>query len=202
MVLPAVVDAVMPGTAEQAELDAMASLIAEFDAAVDARKIDYLKHRYAGFNRKESGTIAGVKTATVHKWLKEDPRVARYDELVTTGKRKDLRKDVLQEEWYKNFHLVMVKDNYVLRKAHGMLEEPYLEVDSNGKYHTKMGSPPMTKDDWGYYSQMRKMYTPDNWASIEKALAGKGTEFNIHELILNMGQNQQINVGGNGNTEH
>lgn len=191
----AVIDAISPANPEQGEGDAFTSLIAEFnDVGQDARKIDYLKHRYAGFNRKESATITGVKLSTVNQWIKNDPRVARFDQLVTTGKRRELRKDVLQEEWYRNFYLVLQRDGYVLKKVHGLLEEPYLEIDGNGKQHTRTGSPPMTKQDWDYYSQMRKMYTPDAWSSIEKVISGQGGTFNINEFILNMGQNQQINL--------
>ena len=182
----AVIDAISPANPEQGEGDAFTSLIAEFDdVGQDARKIDYLKHRYAGFNRKESATITGVKLSTANQWIKNDPRVARFDQLVTTGKRRELRKDVLQEEWYRNFYLVLQRDGYVL------------------KQHTRMGSPPMTKQDWDYYSQMRKMYTPDAWSSIEKVISGQGGTFNINEFILNMGQNQQINIppGTNGQTD-
>lgn len=200
----AVIDSISPANPEQGEGDAFTSLIAEFDdVGQDARKIDYLKHRYAGFNRKESATLAGVKLFTSNRWIKDDPRVARFDELVTTGKRRELRKEVLQEEWYRNFYRVLLRDGYVLKKVHGMLEEPYLEIDINGKQHTRMGSPPMTKQDWDYYSQMRKMYTPDAWSSIEKVISGQGGTFNINEFILNMGQNQQINLppGTNGQAD-
>ena len=52
----------------------------------------------------------------------------------------------------------------------------------------------MQKEDWDYYAQMRKMYTPEAWASIEKAMAGQVTTFNIAEFVLNMGHNQQVNL--------
>jgi hypothetical protein len=188
--------AIAPAGPEQAEYEALTSLIAEFDDAADARKIDYLKHRYAGFNRKESATLAGVKLPTSNKWLKEDPRVARFDELVSTGKRRELRKDVLQEEWFRNFALVMKRDAYILKKVHGLLEERVLDIDIHGARAWRTGSPMMTKSDWDEYTHMRKMYTPDAWASIEKAISGKGIEFNIAEFVLNMPNNQQINIQG------
>ena len=191
----AIIEALTPANPVDAENDAFQSLVAEFDSEQDARKIDYLKHRYAGFTRKESATITGVKASTANKWIKEDPRVARFDELVSTGKRKELRKDVLQEEWFKNFYLVIKKDAYIIRKAHGLLEEPYLEIKADGTRVQKMGSPSMLKADWDYFAQMRKMYTPDAWASIEKVISGQGGQFNIDQFVLNLAQNQQINVG-------
>ncbi len=197
-----ILDALAPANPVEAENDAFISLVAEFDAEQDARKIDYLKHRYAGFSRKESATITGVKVSTANKWIKEDSRVARFDELVSTGKRKELRKDVLQEEWYKNFYLVIKKDAYIIRKAHGLLEEPYLEVKADGTRVTKMGSPSMLKSDWDYWAQMRKMYTPDAWANIEKVISGKGGTFNIDEFVINLAQNQQVNVNAPTHSEN
>ena len=184
---------IAPAGPEQAENDAFASLIAEFDNANDARKIDYLKHRYAGFGKKDSATLAGVKLATANKWIKEDPRVTHFDNQVSTGKRKELRKDVLQEEWFRNFHLVIERDAYILRKVHGLLEEPFLDINMAGEQVTRTGSPPMTKRDWDYYSQMRKMYTPDAWASIEKVISGQGNVFNIAEFVLDLSNKTQIN---------
>ena len=194
MQMPAVIDALTPRDAIQDENQTLTALLAEFDSdGHDARKVDYLRHRYAGFNRKESGTIAGVKRATVSKWLKEDPRVASMDLVVGTGQRRELRREVLQEEWFRNFYLVLQRDSYVLKKVHGLLEESYLEVCSNGKLKRKIGSPPMLKADWDYYAQMRKMYNPDAWASIEKAISTNNGQFDIANLILNL--NQQINIG-------
>jgi len=191
------IDSLSPTTVQDEENQSLSSLMCEFDSdGQDARKIDYIRSRYAGFSRKEAGALAGVKIHTVNKWLKEDPRVTRMDTMVSTGQRKGLRKEVLQEGWYKNFYLVLQRDAYVLKKVHGILEEPYLEVDGHGRLVTKNGSPPMTKQDWDYYGQMRKMYSPDAWSSIEKALTSQSDTFNIEKLILNMAQNQQVNTGG------
>lgn len=185
-----------PVDAPKAETQALTVLLEEFDLdGRDAAKMSYLKHRYAGFNRKEAGTMAGVRISTVNKWLKEDLRVSRMDNTMSTGSRKDLRKEVLEEEWFRNFYLVLQRDAYVLKKVHGLLEEPYLEMTGSGARITKLGSPPMQKQDWDYFAQMRKMYTPDAWASIEKAITGPGTSFNIAELVLNMQQNNQVVVG-------
>ena len=184
-----------PDTSIQAENQALTVMLEEFDLdGRDAAKISYLRNRYAGFNRKEAGTLAGVRISTVNKWLKLDPRVARLDNTLSTGKRQEFRKEVLREEWFRNFYLVLQRDAYVLKKVHGLLEEPYLEMNSKGQYVHKLGSPPMLKQDWDYFGQMRKMYTPDAWASIEKALAGPGTSFNIAELILNLQQNNQLSI--------
>tara|TARA_Y100000310_G_scaffold328215_1_gene396003 strand:- start:34759 stop:35361 length:603 start_codon:yes stop_codon:yes gene_type:complete len=184
-----------PTDSVQAETQALTVLLEEFDLdGRDAAKVDYLKNRYAGFNRKEAGTLAGVRISTVNKWLKLDPRVSRMDATLATGQRKEFRKEVLQEEWFRNFYLVLQRDAYVLKKVHGLLEEPYLEMTGNGQRIRKLGSPPMLKQDWDYYGQMRKMYTPDAWASIEKAISGPGTSFNISEFILNLGHTQQVNI--------
>ena len=184
-----------PDTSIQAENQALTVMLEEFDLdGRDAAKISYLRNRYAGFNRKEAGTLAGVRISTVNKWLKLDPRVARLDNTLSTGKRQEFRKEVLREEWFRNFYLVLQRDAYVLKKVHGLLEEPYLEMNGKGQYVHKLGSPPMLKQDWDYFGQMRKMYTPDAWASIEKALAGPGTSFNIAELILNLQQNNQLSI--------
>ena len=109
-----ITSAVTPVNDAGAENDALVSLMAEFSESGDTTKVSYLKHRYAGFTRKEAATLAGVKITTTNKWLKEDSRVAHFDNLVSTGKRRELRKDVLQEEWFRNFYLVLERDKYIL----------------------------------------------------------------------------------------
>ncbi len=187
--MPALIDALAPDDSIQDENRTLTALLSEFDPdGLDARKVDYLRHRYAGFNRKESGTIAGVKIVTVNKWLKEDPRVARMDAVVGTGQRRELRREIFQEEWFRNFYLVLQRDSYVLRKVHGLLEERVLETNSRGELVSSVGSPPMVKADWDYFAQMRKMYTPESWAAIEKAISGQSGQFNISTLILQLNQ--------------
>mgnify|MGYP004448955605 CR=1 FL=1 len=186
-----------PNSPEQSENEALVSMLEEFSPdGADARKVDFLRGRYAGFRRKEAAKLAGVSLSTANKWIKEDNRVARYDDVVSTGKRREFRKEVLQEEWFRNFWLVLQRDAYILKKAHGLLEEPYLEVTANGSHVRKVGSPAMRKEDWDYYGQMRKMYTPDAWSSIEKVISGQHGQFNIAEFVLNLAQNQQVNIGG------
>lgn len=185
-----------PANPEQAESTALMAMMTEFSGAgVDIRKLDYLKNRYAGFGQREAAKLSGVTTPTVNKWMKEDPRVAHYDGEVSTGSRKELRKEVLQGEWFRNFWLVLKRDQYILSKVHGLLDEPFLEVTADGRHITKRGSPSMRKEDWDYFSQMRKMYTPESWASIEKVISGNTGQFNIAEFVLNMASNQQIIVG-------
>ena len=55
----------------------------------------------------------------------------------------------------------------------------------------------MTPQDWDEYKGMRKMYTPEAWAQIEKAIAGEGSTFNIAEFVLDMSQKHtQVNIAG------
>jgi len=192
------INALAPADTTQDENQTLTAMLSEFDSdGPDAKKVDYLRHRYAGFNRKESGALAGIKIATVNKWLKEDTRVANMDLVVSTGQRRELRREVLQEEWFRNFYLVLQRDAYILKKVHGLIDnEPYLDVNSKGELVRKTGSPPMVKADWDYFSQMRKMYNPEAWASIEKAISTKDGSFDISNLILNL--NQQVNNYGAG----
>jgi hypothetical protein len=181
------------GSPAQAESNALMSMLTEFSGVgTDTRKLDYLKNRYAGFGQREAAKLSGVTLPTVNKWRKDDPRVAHYDDEVTTGSRKELRKEVLQGEWFRNFWLVLKRDQYILSKVHGLLNEPYLEVTADGHHIRKMGSPSMRKEDWEYFSQMRKMYTPDAWASIEKVIGGGSGQFDIAQFVLNMANNQII----------
>ena len=187
----------LPTPGPESETQALESILRGFDAdGQDKRKVDYIRHRYAGFTRKESGMLAGVTITTVNKWLKEDPRTKEADLIVSTGQRQGLRREVMQEEWFRNFYLVLQRDAYLLKKAHGLLEEQVLERNSKGQLVRKLGSPPMQKQDWDYFSQMRKMYTPDAWGAIEKAISNQGVQFNVAEFILNLAQTQQVNMNG------
>ena len=189
-------DTVTPASPEKAETIALGTVMGEFTTnGADPQKIEYLQHRYAGFNMKDSGTLAKVSIRTINKWIRDDPRVERFDKMVTSGERKGLRKSVLEEDWYRNYYLIMQRDAYIARKAMGLLEEPVLEYDANGGLtKTTTGSPPMTKEDWNYFGQMRKMYTPEAWSTIEKVISGQSEGFNISKFVFeNMGH-VQVNI--------
>ena len=185
------INTLTPVDSTQDENQTLTAMLSEFDGdGKDAEKVDYLKHRYAGFNRKESATLAGRTITTINKWLKEDSRVASMDLIVGTGQRREFRREVLTEEWFRNFYLVLQRDGYILKKVHGLLYEEILETSTTSAsgYKKGMGSPPMQKADWDYFAQMRKMYTPDAWASIEKAISKDSGQVDITSLILNLTQ--------------
>ncbi len=180
----------MPANPEQAELQALGALIADFEGdGQDSKKLEYLKHRYAGFRRSEAAVLTDVKLSTINRWIKNDPRVAHFDNLVSTGNRRELRKEVLEEEWYRNFHLVILQDAHILKKASGLLEEEVTEILPNGKTRRVTICPPMTKADWDRFGQMRKMYNMDAWATIEKVVKGEDKNFNIASVIMNIQNN-------------
>ena len=194
-IAPAVLDELTPASPEESELEALGALIADFEGdGQDENKLTYLKHRYAGFRQRESAILTGIKQSTIKRWIKEDPRVAHFDQLVSTGNRRELRKQVLQEEWFRNYHLVAARDSYILRKVHGMLEEVVDEVRLDGSLKKTTISPPMTKQNWEEYAALRKTYSTEAWKTIESVVKGTDGEFNIHTLILGIGQ-QQVNVG-------
>ncbi len=187
-----VLDTMKPNTPEQAEVEALESLLSTFDnEGADERKMAYLKHRYAGFTKKESAIMINIKPATIAGWRKDDARFVEFDDIVVTGKRKEFRKEVLSQEWHRNFYLVITQDSYILRKAHGLLEEvDVTDIAPDGTLFHRRASPPMTKADWDYFHSMRKSYTPQAWEQVEKILSGNtGTTFNINEFVVNQQNN-------------
>ena len=191
---PVIIDQVTPDGPEQATLEALGSLIADFEGdGQDESKLTYLKHRYAGFKHREASILTGVKQSTIKRWLRDDARLAHYETQITTGNKRGLQREVFQEEYFRNYHLVMQRDTYILKKVHGLLEEKVIEVMPGGKHRETVISPPMRDKDWEEYAAMRKTYSPEAWKTIESVAKGQDGEFNIHTLILGIGQ-QQVNV--------
>lgn len=194
-IAPGAIIEVTPETSEQAEIEALGALIADFEGdGQDENKLTYLKHRYAGFRQREAAVLTGIKTSTIKRWIKDDPRVAHFDNQVSTGNRRTLRREVLQEEFFRNFHLAVQHDAYLFKKANGLLQETVTEVLPDGRRKQTVISPPMTKVDWEQYNQIRKFYTVEAWNTVEKVAKGQTTELTIDQLILNIAQDQQVNV--------
>jgi len=175
------------------DLELVQTLLPVFSDRDDSakRRAEYLQNRYMGFSRTESRKLVGVSDATVSIW-RRNKEFKQLDD-IGVARVADVKKEIVQFNFLRNLHLVMTKDQYVLKKANGLLEEKYVDFDDEGRAFDAVGSPPMDKDDWDYFHRMRRMYTLAEWNVMEKLLKGEEPkEFNINQLILNQ-DNRQVN---------
>jgi hypothetical protein len=172
-------------------LDVILTTFKRFAQHDDAneRQVKYLQMRYMGFTKSECRDRAKIKQSTLNIWRHDDDFRMLDDQAVAT--QKEIRDQIVEYRWFRNLYLVMERDEYVLKKANGMLDEEYVDYDDDGRALLTRGSPPMSKEDWDYFHKMRAMYTPQQWSTIEKKFTEKAGDFNITQFITNM----QVNSG-------
>lgn len=153
------------------------------------RRVDYLQMRYMGFTRDESRLHVKVTRNTISRWRSDDDFSYLDDQAVAA--HKDIRDQIVEFKWFRNMYLLMTKDEQILMKANGMLEETYLDHDESGRIVEKYGSPPMDKEDWDYFNKMRAMYSLQQWSVVQKQFKEENPSFNITNYIMN--RNVQVN---------
>jgi len=137
------------------------------------RKDDY-RARYmgflaCGFNPEESLYMLGLKV----DWLEEqrqDPSFNTF-ELKVPEIRKELSKEYIELDFFRNFRMVLEKDYRTLRRA----------LDMDGI---------MTGQDHQYLLKMRSAYTPQQLQILEQVMKGVGEDgFNFARWVK---ENQNV----------
>lgn len=85
--------------------------------------------------------------------------------------RKELSKEYVELDFYRNFRLLMEKDHRVLKSSLG------LNKDENDNVI------PISKQDHDYLLKMRSMYSPQQWQILESIVSGGGEGFNFAKFV-------------------
>ena len=139
----------------------------------DDNRAKYLGYLACGFNVEESLYMLGLKL----QWLEEQREDEDFSscELRVPEIRKELSKEYIELDFFRNFRMVLEKDYRTLKKA--------LEMDVD-----KLGV--MTTYDHQYLLKMRSAYTPQQLQILEQVMHGVGSDsFNFAKWVA---QNKDI----------
>jgi len=123
----------------------------------DDYRAKYLGYLACGFSVEESLYMLGLKV----EWLEEQRSDSQFStfELQVPEIRKELSKEYIELDFFRNFRMVLEKDYRVLRDALG--------IDGDGL---------MTSQDHQYLLKMRSAYTPQQLQILEQVMRGVGED--------------------------
>lgn len=138
----------------------------------DDNRAKYLGYLACGFNVEEALYMLGLKVT----WLEEqrqDENFSMY-ELKVPEIRKELSREYIELDFFRNFRMVLEKDYRILRLALGM----------DGSSPDFDGSVMMSGQDHQYLLKMRSAYTPQQLQILEQVMKGVGAEgFNFAKFV-------------------
>jgi len=151
--------------------------------ANDSRKAQYLAYRACGFGVREaaglvkkSGGDRGLNERTIRRWRKADPEFARLDGSDIAELRSSVALEYNAVKFTRNMTIALERDHVVLRKA---LLVPDI----------------MTKDEIRYAREIRKFYTPQQFAAIVQLMSsGSDSELDYTEYVMKLSRSESIEV--------
>lgn len=123
----------------------------------DDNRARYLGYLACGFSPEESLYMLGLKS----DWLEEQRQDSQFStfELQVPEIRKELSKEYIELDFFRNFRMVLEKDYRILRDALG--------INGDGL---------MTSQDHQYLLKMRSAYTPQQLQILEQVMQGVGED--------------------------
>lgn len=131
----------------------------------DDNRAKYLGYLACGFNVEEAVYMLGLNI----EWLKEQRQDDDFCtfELKVPEIRKELCKEYIELDFFRNFRMVLEKDYRILKEA--------LDFNGTGLMHSQ---------DHQYLLKMRSAYTPQQLQILEQVMRGVGEEgFNFAKWI-------------------
>ncbi len=168
---------------------AIASSLIPYDR--DDEKAMYLGYRACGFSVREALQLIQRSKA----WLSG----ARHDEKFLNLEnripeiRKDVSKEYVEIEFFRNFRLVLEKDYQVLQKSLGLVQELNEETGQMQVAH-------LTPSEASYLIRMRAQYTPQQLGIIEVVVKGSanGEDFTKwvaeHQDIIKVSRTESVTM--------
>ena len=129
----------------------------------DDNRARYMGYLACGFNPEEALYMLGLKV----EWLEEQRQDESFNifELKVPEIRKELSKEYIELDFFRNFRMVMEKDYRVLKHA----------LDMGGG---------LTNQEHQYLIKMRSAYTPQQLQILEQVMKGVGAEgFNFARWV-------------------
>lgn len=134
----------------------------------DDNRARYFGYLACGFNTEEALYMLGLNSS----WLLEQRADAKFNatELKIPTIRKELSKEYIELDFFRNFRLVLEKDYQVLKKA--------IEAGRDG------GLGVISSQEHQYLLKLRSAYTPQQLQILEQVMHGTGAgDFNFAKWI-------------------
>lgn len=135
---------------------------------LDDEKALYLGYRASGLSIRETCRMIGRSKQWL-SWCRNDPKFKELEGRIPEYRR-DLAKEYIELEFFRNFRLTLEKDYRILLKS---LHEPVL----------------MTKADTDYLLKMRSQYSPQQIQILEAIVKGDGSGMDFAKWVA---ENQEI----------
>jgi len=133
----------------------------------DDARCRYLGYRACGFSIREAlQMIAHSKQWLT--WCRTDPQFVELENNIPNY-RKELSKEYVEIEFFRNFRYALEKDYRVLKQS--LTDEP------------------MGKQDHDYLLKLRSQYTPQQLQILEAIVSGEGSGFNFARFVA---ENQEL----------
>ncbi len=146
----------------------------------DDARARYLGYLACGFALREALQLCDRKKSWL-SWCRNDPTFVEIENNIPTI-RKELAKEYIELEFYRNFRLALEKDYRIFWKSLHPDKMEVLTADGS----TKEVNAPMTKQEHDYLIKMRSQYGPQQLQIIEAIVSGQASEeFNWARDIAN-----------------
>lgn len=143
----------------------------------DSSRWSYLTARIAGFTVRESCTIASIGEDELESWRGGDEEFNLIDTSQMRRLRKDFCRTYIEQDFLRNFHLVLRMDTIILMKA--ALRDK--------------GGPDLDEFEFEYLKKIRQFYTPQQLEAVKVASSEtKKPGFNFTERVLTLREVRQI----------
>ncbi len=134
--------------------------------ARDSTDAMYLGYRACGFSTREATKMI-KRSATWLSLRRRDP-VFRDLEMRIPVFRKELSKEYVELEFFRNFRLVLEKDYRILMRSLEEIDESH---------------PEMSKQEQEYLIKLRSQYSPQQMQILEGVVAGSGDGWNFAKYM-------------------
>ena len=140
--------------------------------ARDSTDAMFLGYRACGFSTREATKMV-KRSATWLSLRRRDPVFKDLEQRIPEF-RKELSKEYVELEFFRNFRLVLEKDYKILMRSLEKVDDEH---------------PEMTKQEQEYLIKLRSQYTPQQMQILEAIVSGTGDGFNFAKWVA---ENQEI----------
>lgn len=160
-------------------LETVHSLIPYLDAnEVERKKSIYLSYRFTGFAIREAIGHADISESTLRRWREVDSKFVELEAQTTGPDRAKLKKEVINEQFIRNFRRVLDMDGKVIEKMHYQPDE-------------------MTKAELDWMGRMRSHYTATQMELLERILDPNSAKGETFDQMLLYAFRQKRDANGN-----
>ena len=152
--------------------------------ARDDEKARYLGYLACGFSVREALHMIQRSKPSLSAW-RHDPTFKSLEDRIPEI-RKELAKEYIELEFFRNFRMALEKDYRVLKKSLEPAQQAVYDAAGNV---TAVEDMPMSRQDHEYLMKLRSQYSPQQLQILEAIVSGTDSGFNFARWVA---ENQEI----------